>query len=123
MKEENLPRMLWRKGKMINIIWGVSKFIRGAEIIARQRNSDKIVTSKQLLKYPVPFEIMDADKRGVEHNDVMFDNPPVEITPPRRIRLTAAMNTEVLRRLNDIDGDIDEWAWWQSVTNGERIQY
>ena len=51
---------------------------------------------------------MDADKRGIEHNDVMVDNPPVEITPPRRIRLTAAMNTEVLRRLNDNDDDIDE---------------
>ena len=50
---------------------------------------------------------MDADKRGTEHNDIIVDNPTVKITPSRRIRLNASMNTDVLRRLNDIDDDID----------------
>ena len=64
-----------------------------------------MLTLKRPLKYLVPFEIMDAGKRGAENNDVIVDNSPVEITPPRRIRQTAAMNADLLRRLNDIDDD------------------
>ena len=50
---------------------------------------------------------MDADKRVTENNDVIVDIPPVEMPRPRRIRQTAAMNADLLRRLNDIDGDLD----------------
>ena len=42
VKEENLPRILWRKGRIINVIGGgegggggVDKLIRGAEIKVR----------------------------------------------------------------------------------------
>ena len=35
VKEENLPRILWRKGRIINVIRGVDKLIRGAEIKVR----------------------------------------------------------------------------------------
>ena len=51
---------------------------------------------------------MDADKRVTENNDVIVDISPVEMSPQRRIRRTAAMNADLLRRLNDIDGDIDK---------------
>ena len=30
------------------------------------------------------------------------------MTPPRRIRRTAAMNADLLQRLNENDGDIEE---------------
>ena len=63
---------------------------------------------KRPLNYLAPFEIMDADKRVTENNDVIVDIPPVEMPRPRRIRQTAAMNADLLRRLNDIDGDLDE---------------
>ena len=62
---------------------------------------------KRPLNYLAPFEIMDADKRVTENNDVIVDIPPVEMPRPRRIRQTAAMNADLLRRLNDIDGDLD----------------
>ena len=97
-----------RKGRIINVIKGVDKLIRGAEIKVRQRNSDKMLTLKRPLKYLVPFEIMDADKRVTEDNDVIVDIPPVEMPPRRQIRRTAAMNADLLRMLNDIDSDIDE---------------
>ena len=100
--------MSWRKGRIINVIKGVDKLIRGAEIKVRQRNSDKMLTLKRPLKYLVPFEIMDADKRVIEDNDVIVDIPPVEMPPRRQIRRTAAMNADLLRMLNDIDSDIDE---------------
>ena len=103
-----MPRISWKKGRIINIIRGVDKLIRGAEIKVRQRNSDKILTLKRPLKYLVQFEIMDADKRVTENNDVIVDISPVEMSPQRRIRRTAAMNADLLRRLNDIDGDIDK---------------
>ena len=108
VKEENLPRISWRKGRIINVIRGVDKLIREAEIKVRQRNSDKMLTLKRPLKYLAPFEILDADKRVTENNDVIVDIPPVEMPPPRQIRRTAAMNADLLRRLNDIDGDIGE---------------
>ena len=38
VKEDNLPRMSWRKGQIINVIRGVDKLIRGAQIKVRQRN-------------------------------------------------------------------------------------
>ena len=50
---------------------------------------------------------MDDDKRVTENN-VIVDIPPVEIPPARRIRRTAAMNANLLRRLNDTDDDIEE---------------
>ena len=82
--------------------------VRGAEIKVRQRNLDKLFTLKRPLKYLVPFEIMDADKRVTENNDVIVHILPVEIPPARRITQTAAMNVDLLRRLNDTDDDIDE---------------
>ena len=48
------------------LLEGIDKFIRGAEIKVHQRNSDKMLTLKRLLKYLVPLEIMDADKREIE---------------------------------------------------------
>ena len=51
---------------------------------------------------------MDADKHVSENNDVIVDIPPVEIPPARRISQTAAMNADLLRRLNDTDDEIDE---------------
>ena len=108
VKEENLPRISWRKGRIINVIRGVDKLIREAEIKVRQRNSDKMLTLKRPLKYLAPFEILDADKRVTENNDVIVDIPPVEMPPRRQIRRTAAMNADLLRMLNDIDSDIGE---------------
>ena len=88
VKGDNLPRMSWRKGRIINVIRGADKLIRGAEIKKRQRNSYKMLTLKQSLKYLVPFEVMDPDKGVTEKNDVIVD--------------------DLLRRLNDNDSDIDE---------------
>ena len=96
--------MSWRKGQIINVIRGVDKLIRGAEIKIHQRNSDKMLTLKRTLKYLVPFEIMDADKCVTKNNDVIGDIYPVEMPPPRRIRRTAAMNADQLQRLNE-NGD------------------
>ena len=108
VKEDNLRRISWRKGRIINVIRGVDKLVRGAEIKVRQRNLDKVLTLKRPLKYLVPFEIMDADKSVAENNDVIVDIPPVEIPPTRRITRTAAMNADLLRRLSDTDDDMDE---------------
>ena len=108
VKEDNLPRMSWRKRRIINVIRSDDKLVRGAEIKVRQRNSDKMLTLKRPLKYLVPFEIMDADKRVTENNDVIVNILPVEIPSARRITQTAAMNVDLLRRLNDTDVDIDE---------------
>ena len=85
-KEDNLPRMLRRKRQIINVIRGVDKLVRRAEIKVHQHNSDKMLTLKQRLKYLVPCEIMDADKRVTEKDDVIVDITPVEIPPTRRIR-------------------------------------
>ena len=51
---------------------------------------------------------MDADKRVTENNEVIVDISPEEIPPVGRIRRIAAMNADLLRRLNDTDDDIDE---------------
>ena len=67
-----------------------------------------MLTLKRPLKYLVPFEIMDADKRVIENNDVIVDISPVEMPPSRQVRLTAATSVDLLRKFNDIDSDIDE---------------
>ena len=121
VKEDNLPRMLWRKGPIINVIRGVDKLIGGAETKVRQHNSDKMLTLKRPFKYLVQFEIMDADKRFAENNDFIVDIHSVEMPPPIQIRRTAAIKADLLQKLNDIDGDIDEWAWWLNVTKEECI--
>ena len=57
VKEDNLRRMSWHKGQIINVIRSIDKLIRGAEIKVRQRNSDKMLTLKRSFKYLVPFKI------------------------------------------------------------------
>ena len=86
VKEDNLPRISRRKRQIINVIRGGDKLVRRAEIKVHQHNSDKMLTLKQPLKYLVPFEIMDADKRVTENDDFIVDIPPAEIPPTRRIR-------------------------------------
>ena len=54
------------KNEPLILLEGTDKLIRGAEIKVHQRNSDKMLTLKRPLKYLVPFEIMDADKREKE---------------------------------------------------------
>ena len=40
VKKDNLPRISWRKGRIINVVKGVDKVDRGAEIKVRQSHSD-----------------------------------------------------------------------------------
>ena len=96
VKEDNFQRMLWGMGLTINAIRSADKLVRGAEMKVCQCYLGKMLTLKRPLKYLVPFEIMDADKRVTENNDLIVDIPPVEIPPARRIRQTAAMNANLL---------------------------
>ena len=63
---------------------------------------------KPLLKYFVPFEIMFVYKHEIECNDVLAGISLIETIPPRQIRRVAAIKTDLVPQLNDIDDDIDE---------------
>ena len=46
----------------------------------------------------------------IAYNNVVVGISPIETIPPRRIRWVIAINADLLRRLNDIGDDNDEWS-------------
>ena len=99
IKEDILPRMRWRKGKVINVIRGRDNLIRGVELEVYQPNLNKTVRINRPLQHIVPFEITEEKT----NTDIETDN---EIRPKR----IAAANADLKRRLTT---DIVQWHFCQ----------
>ena len=94
IKEENIPRMLWRKGRVLKLIRGADERVRGAEIKVYQPTTGKSSILKRPLQHLVPFEISDMNRNN---DSEVNETCKTDITTrPRRI---AAMNSEIIRKL------------------------
>ena len=88
IKDDILPRMRWRKGKVINVIKERDDLIRGVELKVYQPNLNRTVRINRLLQHIVPFKIAE-EKTNI---DTEADN---EIRPKR----IAAAHADLKRRL------------------------
>ena len=57
LKEENKPRLCWRKGKIEAFIVGKNNVTRGVKILVYQDRLQKTVTLKRPLQLIVPLEV------------------------------------------------------------------
>ena len=78
VKENNVPRMNWRKGKIVNVIRGRDNMVRGVELSIFQPKLNRAMTINRPLQLIVPFEI----------------NEPEDDIRVTRSRRNAAVNAE-----------------------------
>ena len=57
LREEFVPRMKWRKGKVMELIRGIDNKVRGDELLVCNKNSEKTSKIKRPLQLTVPLEI------------------------------------------------------------------
>ena len=102
IKEDNIPRMSWRRGRIVKHIKTADELVRGAEIKVYQSSKGKTSILKRLLQHLVPFEIVDC-----KHGDILiednrsgkFNDNTQRNSTPTRPRRHAAINSDIIRRL------------------------
>ena len=97
LREEFVPRMKWRKGKVLKLICGIDNKVRGAELLVYNKNSEKTSKIKRPLQLIVPFEINSLG--NTEQSRSHCIEPASEYNRPRR---EAAKNADMKRKLNDV---------------------
>ena len=78
VKENNVPRMNWRKGKIVNVIRGRDNMVRGVELSIFEPKLNRAMRINRPLQLIVPFEI----------------NEPEDDIRVTRSRRNAAVNAE-----------------------------
>ena len=104
IKQENLPRLKWHKGRVVNFVAGQDKLIRGVTLRAIN-NSGKIITLKRPLQHLVPLEVREENEPADKSSDSNInDDNTINVNTEkvlRKSRRVAAMNVNLIRRLNE----------------------
>ena len=102
IKEDNVPRMLWRKGRIIKFIKGSDDLSQGAEIKVYQRSKGTTTILKRPLQHPVPSEIADSNPSDTLNEeeristDITDDNNIENYNIQKRQRRLAAVNSDAI---------------------------
>ena len=94
IKEENKPRMLWRKGLVTKLIKSKDNLIRRAELKVYQPSLSKCTHINRPLQLLVPFEMTQV--RTPDEKKFRTDNSIEKLVRPYRV---AAQNADMLRKL------------------------
>ena len=97
LREEFVPRMKWRKRKVLKLIRGIDNKVRGAELLVYNKNSEKTSKIKRPLQLIVPLEIDSLGNTKQSRSHCI--EPASEYNRPRR---EAAKNADMKRKLNDV---------------------
>ena len=89
LKEENKPRLSWRKGKIEAFIVRKDNVTRGVKVLVYQDKLQKTVTLKRLVQLIVLLEVTNN----------LRENSLQEIKEPTRTRREAVVNADVIRKL------------------------
>lgn len=97
LKEDVVPRMLWRRGRVTKLITGSDGVARGAEVLTFQKgNKLKAITLRRPVQHLVPLEVSKPKVTDVTEKP---DDP--ELIPQRRQRRTAAVTGELIRKMRN----------------------
>ena len=116
IKEENVPRMSWRKGRIIQFIKGNDGLIRGAQLQVFQQSKGKTTILKRPLQHLVPFEIADNRENNVLYDDStdirknyeVDNNSTITNETPKRQKRMAATNADAKMKI--INNDENEFS-------------
>ena len=89
LKEENKPRLSWRKGKIEAFIVRKGNVTRGVKVLVYQDKLQKTVTLKRLVQLIVLLKVTNN----------LSENSLQEIKEPTRTRRETAVNADVIRKL------------------------
>ena len=103
IKQENVPRLKWHKGRDRNFIVGQDTLTHGVSLRTTKDNGKRI-TLKRSLQHLVPLQVQEenetADKpsgNNINDNNAINMNTEKELWKSRNV---AAMNTNLVERLN-----------------------
>ena len=99
VKDSNIPRMKWKKGRITKLIHGKDGLVRGVEILIYQREQNKTTTIKRPVQLIVPFEIIDQHQNEPEKTQIEENNNEPKNLKPKR---SAARNADAIRRAMDV---------------------
>ena len=79
IKQDKIPRMCWKKGKVESLIIGTDGYVRGAVLRTHQKKVNKTSLIKRPLQYLIPLEITSVTgdenaRETLENEDEMNRN-------------------------------------------------
>ena len=108
IKQENMPRVYARKickGRVLNFIVGKDKLTRGVTLRAIN-NSGKRTILKRPLQHLVPLEVREKNEPADKSSDSNINDDNINVNTEKELRKSrrvAAMNANLIRRLNEED--------------------
>ena len=105
IKQENMSRLKWHKGRVMNFIVGEDKLIRGVTLRAIN-NSGKRVILKRPLQHLVPLDVREKNEPADKSSDSNINDDNINVNTEKELRKSrgvAAMNANLIRRLNKED--------------------
>ena len=95
IKNENVNRLSWRKGRITKLIESRDNNTRAVELNVYQPNSDRLCTIRRPIQHLVPLEIQN-EIQEIEQPDKENEKEPAE---QERLRRAAALNADILRKI------------------------
>ena len=103
MKDVNLPRLRWKKGRITKLIKGNDGLVRGVSLDTVVSTTNKTQCINRPLQHIIPLEYRDIQQSNKNNEIIDNDNsePAIRSGEPRP-RSVAAVNDDILRRLGKL---------------------
>ena len=95
IKDENVNRLSWRKGRITKLIESRDNNIRAVELNVYQPNSDRLCTIQRPIHHLVPLETQN-EIQEIEQPDKENEK---ETAKQERLRRAAALNADIPRKI------------------------
>ena len=103
VKDVNLPRLRWKKGRITKLIKGNDGLVRGVSLGTAVSTTNKTQSINRPLQHIIPLELKDIQQLNKNIQIIDNDNsePGIGSDEPRPRRV-AAVNAYILRRLRKL---------------------
>ena len=100
MKDVNLPRLRWKKGRITKLIKGNDGLVRGVSLDTVVSTTNKTQCINRPLQHIIPLQLKDIQQSNKNIEFIDNDNSEAAIRSNEpRSRRVAAVNADILRRL------------------------
>ena len=102
MKDVNLPRLRWKKGRITKLIKGNDVLVRGVPLDTIVSITNKTQCINRPLQHIIPLDLKGTQQsnKNIEIIDNCNSEPAIKSDEPR-LRRVAAVNADILRRLRE----------------------
>ena len=103
VKDVNLPRLRWKKGRITKLIKGNDGLVRGVSLDTVVSTTNKTQCINRPLQHIIPLQLKDIQQsnKNIEIIDNDNSEPAIRSDEPRPRRV-AAVNADILRRLRKL---------------------